>query len=323
MNKLKLVISFFIFHSLLFSDGPFIVNTITEQDGLRNGPDYSGGIVYYPTDAEGPLPIIVMVPGFISLISSIEDWGPFLASYGVVTMFVNVNSIFDDPYERSDALLDGLISIKLENERIGSPLIQKLNTTDVAVGGWSMGGGGAQLAAQQEPSIKTVVALSAWLQNSNDSYNNNTPILFLSGQYDNVASNNFHTNVFYNNTPDDIDKLLFEISWGNHNTVCSPYNDEEMGLKTLYMIEKYLLDQTTNCESLIEQPLNASDFSTNIECIPLLLGDINQDYLINIQDIILLVNMILNNEFSSSGDLDFNGNINILDVIQLIDFILD
>ena len=282
-----------IFINLLFSDGPFTVDTISEQDGLRNGPEYTSGIVYYPTNSEGPLPIIVMVPGFVSLISSIEEWGPYLASHGVVTMFVNVNSIFDDPYERADALLDGLISIKLENERIGSPLIDKLNITDVAVGGWSMGGGGAQLAAQQESSIKTVVALSAWLQNSNDSYNNNTPIIFLSGQFDNVASNNFHTNVFYNNTPNNIDKLLYEIALGNHNTVCSPYNDEEMGLKTLYMIEKYIVNDTTYCESLIESPPNASDFSTNIECISELPGDLNEDFLFNIQDIVLLVDIIL------------------------------
>ena len=312
-----------IFINLLFSDGPFTVDTISEQDGLRNGPEYTSGIVYYPTNAEGPLPIIVMVPGFVSLISSIDDWGPYLASHGVVTMFVNVNSIFDDPYERADALLDGLISIKLENERIGSPLIDKLNITDVAVGGWSMGGGGAQLAAQQESSIKTVVALSAWLQNSNDSFNNNTPIIFFSGQYDNIASNNFHTNVFYNNTPDDIDKLLFEITWGNHNTVCSPYNNEEMGLKTLYMIEKYILNDGINCEFLIESPANASDFSTNIECDPELPGDLNLDFSLNIQDIILLVDIILNDEFTVTGDLDYNGEVNILDVIQLIELILD
>ena len=321
--KLKFIISFFIFYSILFSDGPFSVATITEQDGMRNGPEYSGGIAYYPIDADGPLPIIVMVPGFVSPISSIEDWGPYLASHGVVTMFVNVNSIFDDPYERADALLDGLISIKLENDRTNSPLFNMLNVIDVAVGGWSMGGGGAQLAAQQDTSIKTVVALSAWLQNSNDSYNNNTPIIFFSGQFDNVASNNFHTNVFYNNTPNDIDKLLFEITWGNHNTVCSPYNNEDMGLKTLYMIEKYILNDETNCDLLIESPADASDFSTNIECLAELPGDLNQDFLFNIQDIVLLVDIILNNEFITSGDLDFNGVVNILDVIQLIDLILD
>ena len=73
-----------------------------------------------------------------------------------------------------------------------------------------------------------------------------------------------------------------------------------MGLKTLYMIEKYILYDETNCELLIESPADASDFSTNIECIPDLPGDLNQDFLFNIQDIVLLVDMILNNEFEDS-----------------------
>ena len=33
-----------------------------------------------------------------------------------------------------------------------------------------MGGGGAQLAAQQDQTIKTVLALSPWLENQNDSF---------------------------------------------------------------------------------------------------------------------------------------------------------
>ena len=86
---------------------------------------------------------------------------------------------------------------------------------------------------------------------------------------------------------------------------------------------KYILNDATNCELLIESPADASDFSTNIECLAELPGDINQDFLFNIQDIVLLVDIILNNEFITSGDLDFNGVVNILDVIQLIDLILD
>ena len=147
MNKIFLNIFFsIIFHSFIFSDGPYSFNTITEQDGLRNGPNYRDGIVYYPIDIDGPLPIIILVPGFVSSISSIEDWGPYLASYGVVTMFVNVNNIFQDPYYISYALLDGMTSIIEENERIDSPLFEMLNIDSIAVGGWSMGGGGAQLA---------------------------------------------------------------------------------------------------------------------------------------------------------------------------------
>ena len=96
-----------------------------------------------------------------------------------------------------------------------------------------------------------------------------------------------------------------------------------MGLKTLYMIEKYILNDGINCEFLIESPANASDFSTNIECDSELPGDLNQDFLFNIQDIILLVDIILNNEFTETGDLDNNSEVNILDVIQLIELILD
>ena len=76
---------------------------------MRNGFNYAGGIVYYPEGIEGPLPIIVMIPGYVSPISSIDDWGPYLASYGVVTMFVNVNNLYYDPYARAYALLDGIV----------------------------------------------------------------------------------------------------------------------------------------------------------------------------------------------------------------------
>ena len=53
-----------------------------------------------------------------------------------------------------------------------------------------------------------------------------------------------------------------------------------------------------------------------------LLGDINVDSVVNIQDIILLVNMILGNQTDSAADLNFDGTINVLDVIQLVNMIL-
>jgi len=52
-------------------------------------------------------------------------------------------------------------------------------------------------------------------------------------------------------------------------------------------------------------------------------GDVNADGLVNILDVVLLVNMVLNNEYHPSGDLNSDGTINILDVVVLIGFILD
>tara|TARA_B110000263_G_scaffold37082_1_gene28641 strand:- start:194 stop:670 length:477 start_codon:yes stop_codon:yes gene_type:complete len=52
-------------------------------------------------------------------------------------------------------------------------------------------------------------------------------------------------------------------------------------------------------------------------------GDVNQDTLINIQDIILIVNMILSSNSDSSGDVNQDGFINVLDVVQVVNIILN
>ena len=53
-----------------------------------------------------------------------------------------------------------------------------------------------------------------------------------------------------------------------------------------------------------------------------LLGDINFDGVINVLDVTILINMILNNDFSETVDLNEDLGLNILDVILLIDLIL-
>jgi hypothetical protein len=52
------------------------------------------------------------------------------------------------------------------------------------------------------------------------------------------------------------------------------------------------------------------------------LGDINADEIVNIQDIILLINMILNQESEEVADVNFDGNVDILDVVLLVNMIL-
>ncbi len=51
-------------------------------------------------------------------------------------------------------------------------------------------------------------------------------------------------------------------------------------------------------------------------------GDINEDGDINIQDVILLVNLILSNEYNDSADLNSDSIVNVLDVVQIVSIIL-
>lgn len=52
------------------------------------------------------------------------------------------------------------------------------------------------------------------------------------------------------------------------------------------------------------------------------IGDINEDGLINIMDIIIVINIILNGNYIESADLNNDNIINILDIIILVNTIL-
>ncbi len=55
------------------------------------------------------------------------------------------------------------------------------------------------------------------------------------------------------------------------------------------------------------------------------LGDVNEDQIINIQDLIIIINLILNlnSEYSLAADINLDGTINILDAIELVNIILN
>ena len=55
-----------------------------------------------------------------------------------------------------------------------------------------------------------------------------------------------------------------------------------------------------------------------------LLGDVNFDGSLNIQDIVILVNMIFGNaNTNQNADLNNDNSIDVLDVVQLVNIILD
>src|SRR5690606_22871344 len=125
-------------------------------------PGYAEGTLYWPVDATPPFASVAVVPGFVSVQAQIQEWGPFLASHGIVAMTLGTNSGLDQPPARATALLDALKTIRAENTREGSELKGKLDVNRQAVMGWSMGGGGALLAAERTPELKATISLAGW-----------------------------------------------------------------------------------------------------------------------------------------------------------------
>ena len=66
---------------------------------------------------------------------------------------------------------------------------------------------------------------------------------------------------------------------------------------------------------------NNVGYQDTSDCINI--GDLNGDLEINVSDIIILVNLILDDDYNEYGDIDLSGELNIFDIIQLINIILD
>ena len=54
-----------------------------------------------------------------------------------------------------------------------------------------------------------------------------------------------------------------------------------------------------------------------------LLGDLNGDSIINVQDIIIAINLILYSNYNTNADMNLDGTVDVLDIIQIINIILN
>ncbi|MDB3868685.1 dockerin type I domain-containing protein [Candidatus Marinimicrobia bacterium] len=109
-------------------------------------------------------------------------------------------------------------------------------------------------------------------------------------------------------------------------------NNEEIVLESMSTIKHRYFDCSDNAEVWLYEVVGGGHdwpgyssqeiwnfFSSFIG----LSGDINQDTLINILDVILVINFILEGEFNSTADINNDDSINVLDVVQLVNIILN
>ncbi len=323
------------------ADGPYEYMTITESQGLRNGPDYRDGVVYYPINGEAPYKSIVLTPGFGGGSSEMAAWAEFYASHGFVAMRIGPNDeINDSHYQRGLGLIDAIESIKQENSRTGSPLNGLVDMDSFSVSGYSMGGGASHDAAMIDGSLKAIISLNPTVIFEDCDYcpledgyciclvpefvDHSVPSLIFAGEVELnelTAYEGMLGQDIYSNMPESTDKIMFEGANSGHGFAAYPYGEvQEYALNWL----KYqVLNDGDACEALLETPSSASQYLVNMSCEGSLSGDINGDSIINIQDVVLIINLVLNSEYSDAADLNSDTTIDVLDVVQLVNLILN
>ena len=205
----------------ILKNGPCAPMTFTSGFARASGVDSS--TVHYPTassdECKPPWGGVAVVPGFVSPESSIREWGPFLASHGIVTVTIGVPG-GDQPGQRATKLMGTLESLKKENTRSGSPLMGKLDLTRLGVSGWSMGGGGTLISAAANPTLKAAVSFAAW--GPSGARNNKVPVLMFEATADILAAG--MSDGYFRDTPATTPKMLFEVQGSSHNVANSPKN---------------------------------------------------------------------------------------------------
>ncbi len=262
--------------------GPFTVKSYAATASVRmtNAYDVTSAHIYYPTGTPAPYASIAIVPGFVSPESTIADWGPFLASWGIVAMTIGTSDPTTgasdtsvDPDVREAALLDALVTLRDENTRSGSPLAGQLDTTRQAVAGWSMGGGGTLEAANSTPTLKAVFAMEPW--NPSTTYPMDTvPTLIFAGTADVLAGPPMPQNQ-YMSIPSTTPKMMYEVQSGTHSVSTSPTNSATDGAPDsqstgnvarfgLSWLKVYLECDARYRPYLLVKPSDAAEFDTTL-----------------------------------------------------------
>jgi len=206
--------------------GPHVVEKINAKHLCK--PSFISATIYHPTLTAGgntQFPSIVVVGGWACGEQAMAAWGPFYASHGIIAMTIGTPAPFKDmPAQRCMALLDAVRALQAENTSPGSVLQGRLKSS-CSVQGWSLGGGGAQLAAMADLSLKCVIALCPHpgppeTPGLPGRLSDSVPVLIIAGQNDNVANTQSFAWPEYHSTS--APSLILEVRGGDHAVANGP-----------------------------------------------------------------------------------------------------
>jgi pimeloyl-ACP methyl ester carboxylesterase len=223
--------------------GPFKTATINMQTGTA----------YYPTDAEPPFAAIAICPGFLNTGPEMTPWGPFYASWGIVTVVTNTGAA-DIPDIRAQLLLGAIDELKKMNSGGSGPLSGKLSGR-YGTSGYSMGGGGTTIAAAGTPDLKTSIGLAPW---GGVGQGNKVPELLLCGDADTVAPCDMASSV-YTTIPSGTPKMMVVCPGATHFNWFDPA-DAGGGMSGKYALafQKVYLEGDTRWSSLLMKKISGA-----------------------------------------------------------------
>ena len=165
--------------------GPY---TVANYIAGLESHDYLSAVVYYPTNSNRTkFPVSTLSGGFSNTKEDMVWLAWHLASHGfAVIVFTPTTNNTLDPNIWATGHKGAINTIKAENGRSGSPLRDKVDLEHLAVSGFSMGGAGTIVAANElGTTVQAAVPICAF---SPAQVTTSVPTLFMTGSNDVIAN---------------------------------------------------------------------------------------------------------------------------------------
>jgi dienelactone hydrolase len=196
------------------SKGNFTKCTYT--DGLAD-KGYQSAIVYYPCEKNaGPFPATTLTGGWTNTKETMDWIGSHVVTHGYILYAMTPNDNMGGNPQWRTAHNAGIARLKSENNRAGSPIAGLVKTDAMQIMGYSKGGGGTLLAANdQGANIKSAQAIAPYMDTVYNITGIKAATILYTGAEDPVAFPSRVVDMF-NALPKTIDRTLAYFNGFGH-----------------------------------------------------------------------------------------------------------
>ena len=133
-------------------------NTVCSYTSGLSSTGYSSAKVTYPCGLSAiSYPATTLTGGYSNTKEDMAWLANHLTSHGYIVIAITPKNIFGTPPGWATAHKAGISKLQAETKRSSSPIFKKVTTSKLGITGFSMGGGGALLAAAD---LKTQIAVA-------------------------------------------------------------------------------------------------------------------------------------------------------------------